>query len=91
MKRNIFSEGTGQLLLICPSCQWSHPASGSLHLRFRQISRQQSLEIARMGLNAEQPSLSDRLWYPVEIPQQWRIVLRWTDAGPEDVEMIDYH
>ncbi|MGY4303902.1 hypothetical protein ACVIJ6_001145 [Bradyrhizobium sp. USDA 4369] len=23
--------------------------------------------------------------------QEWRIVFRWTDAGPEDVEIIDYH
>jgi len=23
--------------------------------------------------------------------RQWRIVFRWTDAGPEDVEIIDYH
>ena len=22
---------------------------------------------------------------------QWRVVFRWTDAGPEDVEIIDYH
>ena len=21
----------------------------------------------------------------------WRVVFRWTDAGPEDVEIIDYH
>jgi toxin HigB-1 len=25
------------------------------------------------------------------INDQWRIVFRWTDAGPEDVEIIDYH
>ena len=25
------------------------------------------------------------------INAQWRIVFRWTDTGPEDVEIIDYH
>lgn len=27
----------------------------------------------------------------IRISQQWRICFRWTDAGPEDVEIADYH
>lgn len=29
--------------------------------------------------------------HSVRINQQWRICFRWTDAGPEDVEIVDYH
>lgn len=29
--------------------------------------------------------------YSVRINRQWRICFRWTDGGPEDVEIIDYH
>lgn len=29
--------------------------------------------------------------YSVRINDQWRIVFRWTDADPEDVEVVDYH
>jgi toxin HigB-1 len=29
--------------------------------------------------------------YSIQINQQWRICFRWTDAGPEDVEITDYH
>jgi proteic killer suppression protein len=29
--------------------------------------------------------------YSVRINQQWRICFRWTNAGPEDVEIVDYH
>ncbi len=29
--------------------------------------------------------------HSIGINDQWRIVVRWTDAGPEDVEIIDYH
>lgn len=29
--------------------------------------------------------------HSVRINQQWRICFRWTNAGPEDVEIIDYH
>ena len=29
--------------------------------------------------------------YSVRVNQQWRICFRWTTAGPEDVEIVDYH
>ena len=29
--------------------------------------------------------------YSIRINDQWRIVFRWTDAGPEQVAIVDYH
>ena len=29
--------------------------------------------------------------YRIRINDQWRICFRWTAAGPEDVEIADYH
>lgn len=29
--------------------------------------------------------------YSVRVNQQWRICFRWSSAGPEDVEIVDYH
>ena len=29
--------------------------------------------------------------HSIRINDQWRIVFRWNDAGPEDVEIVDYH
>lgn len=29
--------------------------------------------------------------HSIRINSQWRIVFRWTEAGPEDVEIVDYH
>ena len=29
--------------------------------------------------------------YSIRIDQQWRICIRWTTAGPEDIEIVDYH
>jgi toxin HigB-1 len=29
--------------------------------------------------------------HSIRINQQWRICFRWTDGGPEDVEIVDYH
>jgi proteic killer suppression protein len=29
--------------------------------------------------------------HAIRVNDQWRIVFRWTEAGPEDVEIADYH
>lgn len=29
--------------------------------------------------------------HSIKINSQWRVCFRWTDAGPEDVEIVDYH
>jgi proteic killer suppression protein len=29
--------------------------------------------------------------HSVRVNQQWRICFRWTSAGPEAVEIVDYH
>jgi len=29
--------------------------------------------------------------HSIRINPQWRICFVWTDAGPEDVEIVDYH
>lgn len=30
-------------------------------------------------------------WHSIRINDQWRIIFKWTDAGPEKVEIVDYH
>jgi len=29
--------------------------------------------------------------HSIRINQQWRIRFTWTDAGPQDVQIVDYH
>jgi len=29
--------------------------------------------------------------YSIRINRQWRVCFRWTEAGAEDVEIVDYH
>jgi proteic killer suppression protein len=29
--------------------------------------------------------------YRIRVNRQWRICFRWTGAGPEEVEIVDYH
>ena len=30
-------------------------------------------------------------FHSIRVNDQWRIVFRWTDLGPADVEIVDYH
>jgi len=30
-------------------------------------------------------------FHSIRINDQWRILFRWTDAGPEQVAIVDYH
>jgi toxin HigB-1 len=29
--------------------------------------------------------------YSIRVKRQWRIFFHWSDAGPEDVEIVDHH
>jgi proteic killer suppression protein len=29
--------------------------------------------------------------HSIRVNDQWRIVFRWTNSGPEEVEIVDYH
>jgi toxin HigB-1 len=29
--------------------------------------------------------------HSIRINRQWRVCFRWSDAGPEDVAIVDYH
>jgi proteic killer suppression protein len=32
-----------------------------------------------------------RGYHSIRINDQWRIIFRWTEPGPEEVEIVDYH
>ena len=43
------------------------------------------------GNRLEQPKGDRQGQYSIRINDQVRICFRWTEAGPEDVEVVDYH
>jgi len=30
-------------------------------------------------------------FHSIRVNDQWRIIFRWTDSGPEEVAIVDYH
>ena len=72
---------------------WSFPLSKVARRKLVQLNN-----AARLGdlaappgnrLEALRGSLAGK--HSIRIDDQWRIVFRWTDTGPEDVEILDDH
>ncbi len=61
--------------------------------RLRQLDEATVLwELARFRGNRLEALGGDRIGqYSIRINDQWRICFRWTERGPEDVEIVDYH
>ena len=32
-----------------------------------------------------------RGFHSIRVNDQWRVVFRWSESGPEDVDVVDYH
>ncbi|MBM7330170.1 type II toxin-antitoxin system RelE/ParE family toxin, partial [Agrobacterium sp. S2] len=43
------------------------------------------------GNRLEKPSGDREGQYSIRLNKQWRICFVWTEAGPESVEITDYH
>ncbi|MDE2877069.1 MAG: type II toxin-antitoxin system RelE/ParE family toxin [Gemmatimonadota bacterium] len=49
-------------------------------------------DLAALPSNRLEALRGDRVGqYSIRINVQWRICFRWTDDGPCDVEIVDYH
>lgn len=61
--------------------------------KLRQIEISSRLEDLRIPPgNRLEPLKGDRAGqYSIRINDQWRVCFRWTNAGAEDVEIVDYH
>ncbi len=61
--------------------------------KLRQVGSAESLDDLRVPPGNRLEALKgDRVGqYSIRINDQWRICFVWTDAGPEEVEIVDYH
>ena len=61
--------------------------------KLQQIHAATSLECVRIPPNNRLEKLSgDREGqWSIRINDQWRVCFVWTDTGPADVEIVDYH
>jgi toxin HigB-1 len=61
--------------------------------KLAQLEAAQTLDFLRAppGNRLEALKGDRRGQYSIRINDQWRICFRWTEAGPTDVEIVDYH
>ncbi|MCQ4609364.1 type II toxin-antitoxin system RelE/ParE family toxin [Corynebacterium sp. CCUG 61414] len=61
--------------------------------KFRQLGYAQTLDELRIPpWNRLEALKGDRRGqFSIRINDQWRICFRWSAAGPEEVEIVDYH
>lgn len=69
---------------------WIH---ASALRRLRQLNQAATLaELLVFRGNRLEALSGDRLGqYSIRINDQWRICFRWTERGPKDVQIVDYH
>ncbi|MDN8595538.1 type II toxin-antitoxin system RelE/ParE family toxin [Corynebacterium sp. P4_F2] len=61
--------------------------------KLRQLGCAQTLDELRIppGNRLEALKGDRRGQFSIRINDQWRICFRWSAAGPEEVEIVDYH
>lgn len=93
MIRSFASKRTEQLWLREQS-RWLEPrlVRGALR-RLAILDAVVELEELRVppGNRLEALKGDRRGQHSIRINDQWRICFTWTDAGPQDVEIVDYH
>ena len=67
--------------------------AGVARLKLRQLEIAGNLEDLRIPPGNRLEALKgDRAGhYSIRINRQWRVCFCWTEAGAEDVEIVDYH
>lgn len=73
---------------ICPLSLWSIAAR-----KLDQLDSADELRDLRNppGNRLERLKGDRSAQYSLRINSQYRVCFHWTDAGPEDVEIVDYH
>jgi proteic killer suppression protein len=58
-----------------------------------QMNRALTLEDLRVPPENRLEPLKGNMkgFHSIRINEQWRIVFRWTDQGPDEVSIVDYH
>ena len=61
--------------------------------KLAQLDAAQTLEFLRAPPGNRLESLQGNRagQYSIRVNDQFRVCFRWTEAGPEDVEIVDYH
>ena len=82
-----------QALFETGKCKRFSGISNVATRRLAQLDAAHTLEFLRSppGNRLESLRGSRAGWHSIRVNDQFRLCFRWTEAGPEDVEIVDYH
>jgi len=82
-----------QLLFETGKCKRFAAIAGVAARKLVQLDAAQTLDFLRSPPGNRLEALSgDRAGqHSIRVNDQFRLCFRWTDGGPEDVEIVDYH
>jgi len=72
----------------CPSSLWK--IAGRKLDQLDSVTSPQDLKVPP-GNQLEALSGNRKGQYSIRVNDQYRICFKWTDQGPDDVEIVDYH
>jgi proteic killer suppression protein len=87
--RDIFDGvGSKRARKTCPTRLWSTAAR-----KLDQLNQAELIQDLRAppGNRLEALSGDRKGQHSIRVNDQYRVRFRWTDQGPEDVEIVDYH
>jgi proteic killer suppression protein len=92
MIQSFSDHSTGQLFRTETSRRFAVIARVALR-KLIQLNRARTLQDLAVPPGNRLELLKGRRagFHSIRINDQWRIVFRWTEAGPADVAIVDYH
>ena len=92
MIQSFANEETEKLFLFEKSRQFSSVARVALR-KLIQINQAQTLDDLAVPPGNQLKHLRGNLsgFHSIRINDQWRIIFQWTDSGPAQVAIVDYH
>ena len=92
MIQSFADKDTEDLFVIESNCRFSTMARLALRKLF-QMNRAGKLTDLAAPPGNRLKALKGKLagFHSIRINDQWRIVFRWTDSGPAEVVIMDYH
>ena len=84
---DFFYDGT-----VRKGCRWMHVQKVAAR-KLDMLHAARRLDDLRVPPNNRLEALHGNLvgWQSIRINDQWRIVFQWTEAGPAEVQIRDYH
>lgn len=78
--------------LPAKGCGWAQTQAVAMR-KLDLLNAAADLQDLRVPPNNRLEALKGKMkdWHSIRVNRQWRVIFIWTDDGPKDVAIVDYH